>query len=414
MSKYKNNHAEKESGTVKIFTLGRFLLRRGEKVLSEGSVRAVKVWLLFKYLLTHREKALTTEEILTALWPGQEYKDPNQAVRSLIYRLRRLFTDELDAPELAENVVFAHGCYRWAANVDYWLDVAEFERCTADAELLCETDPAAAIRTLQKAVALYVGTYLPECSYQEWVVPTRSYYHHLYVKNVVRLAGLLRADGSFAEITLLCRNALAIEYFEEQLHRYYLEALIEEGKNRQARRHYEEVTAVFYREMGVKPSAAMRQLYGRIQFKEDDSINLNLSLIQERLKARDSVEGAFLCDHDLFHYFYQLEKKRQERSGQSVCLCLLALTNPDYHRPPREKLQESMETLSRVLRDNLRKGDVICRSHEAQFLLLLPGLDALAAKKVLLRIEEQFWKIVGNQEFVLHKKCQNLSPGRPG
>jgi len=43
-------------------------------VLSEGSVRAVKVWLLFKYLLTHREKALTTEEILTALWPGQEYK----------------------------------------------------------------------------------------------------------------------------------------------------------------------------------------------------------------------------------------------------------------------------------------------------------------------------------------------------
>jgi len=67
MSKYKNNHTEKELGTVKIFTLGRFLVRRGEKVLSEGSVRAVKVWLLFKYLLTHREKALTPEEILNRI-----------------------------------------------------------------------------------------------------------------------------------------------------------------------------------------------------------------------------------------------------------------------------------------------------------------------------------------------------------
>jgi len=54
-----------------------------------------------------------------------------------------------------------------------WM-LLNLERCTADAELLCETDPAAAIRTLQKAVALYVGTYLPECSYQEWVVPTAA------------------------------------------------------------------------------------------------------------------------------------------------------------------------------------------------------------------------------------------------
>jgi len=45
------------------------------------------------------------------------------------------------------------------------------------------------------------------------VVPTRSYYHHLYVKNVVRLAGLLRADGSFAEITFALPECLGYRVF---------------------------------------------------------------------------------------------------------------------------------------------------------------------------------------------------------
>jgi hypothetical protein len=51
----------KEPGPVEISTLGRFLVRRGEKVFSENSVRAAKVWSLFKYLLTYRSKAILPE-----------------------------------------------------------------------------------------------------------------------------------------------------------------------------------------------------------------------------------------------------------------------------------------------------------------------------------------------------------------
>lgn len=399
---------------VEIFTLGRFLVKQGEKVLSGASVRAVKVWSLFKYLLTNRGRALAPEQILDSICPGEQYKDPHQVVRSQVYRLRRLFIDELASPALAANIVYTQGRYSWAGCGGYRLDVDEFEKCTLAAEALCKTNPPEAIKQLQKAVSLYLGEYLPECSYQEWVLPARSHYHQLYVKNAVQLAGLLRANGNYSELIKLCENALAMEYFERKLHLYYLEALIEEGKIRQARRHYEEVTAVFYRELGLKPSAEMRQLYGRIQSAEEGSYNLNLILIQQRLMERQNTRGAFFCDPDIFKYFFQLEKNRQERSGQGACLVLMALTSPDFRRPPREKLQEAMECLSQVLRSRLRKGDVICRSHEAQFLLLLPAVDAANAEKVLLRIEENFRKNISAQDLVLHKKIMPLNTtGKP-
>ncbi len=149
---------------VEIFTLGRFLVKRGGKVLTGASVRAVKVWSLFQFLLTNRGKALTAEEILDNLYPGEYYKNPYQAVRSLIHRLRRLFTDEFAAPALSANIVYTQGCYRWMENGSYWLDVDEFERYTLAAEELYNTNPTAAIKKLQKAVSLYLGEYLPECS----------------------------------------------------------------------------------------------------------------------------------------------------------------------------------------------------------------------------------------------------------
>lgn len=398
---------------AEICTLGRFIIRRGDKVLSESAVRAEKVWTLFKYLLTCRGKAHDADKIMAALWPGQEYKDPSQALRSLVYRLRRLLTDNLAAPELAANIVFAHGCYRWSESLNNRLDVDEFERQITAAAALRETDPRAAICMLQKALSLYLGDYLPDCAYQEWVLPSRTYYHHLYVKNAIILAKLLRSTNSFPQIVSLCRAALEIEYFEEELHLYYLEALIEEGRSRQARRHYEAATTALYRETGAKPSAAMRQLYGRIGFVEDDSFNLNLSLIQEQLKSRESAAGAFVCDPELFHYFYQLERSRRERSGQGACLALLALTGPALRMPPRERVRSAMDTLLRILRGSLRKGDIVCRMQEAQCLIILQNVDQDLSSKILSRIGDKFQHYLPEPDLILHRKCQPLPPGNP-
>lgn len=398
-----------EQGTVEIFTFGRFLIQRGGQVISASSARSEKVWLLFKYLLTHREMAVLPETMLETLWPGKQYRDPNLAVRSLIHRLRSLLKNELAAPELASNIVFSHSCYRWTENRAYRLDVEEFEELIAAAGALSEEYPGAAVDLLNKAKRLYLGAYLPECSSEEWVLPARNYYHQLYVKSVILLADLLKGMGCFAEIIELCRDALEIEYFEEKLHLYYLEALLEEGKTKKARLHYEDVTAAFYLEMGAKPSEAMRLLFSRIQFDHEESFNLNLSAIQEHLKDHASSKGALLCDPGTFRYFYQLEMKRMERSGQQTWLALLALSASDFCRLPPEKLREAAKHLSRTLRSSLRKGDIICQTHEAQYLILLPNCNEIRSAKILTRIEDEFRRNYTAADLALHKRAQPLT-----
>ncbi len=396
-------------GSIEIYTLGRFLIGRAGKPLLKSVIRAEKVLSLLQYLITYRGKALFPENILHTLWPGHRYSDPNRALRSIVFRLRRLFADEPLLAGLASNVVFAHGCYRWVENSAYRLDVDEFEETVLNAEELKETYPGVAIDLLKKAKKLYLGDYLPECAGEEWVQSARSYYHRLYLKSMLMLAGLLKNENRFAEIAELCGSALEIDYFEEKLHLYYLEALLEGGKKKQARSHYENVTAAFYKEMGEKPSEAMRLLYSRVRFDHEESYNLNLSEIQERLKDHDSTAGALQCDPEIFKYFFKLEKKRMERNGQRTCLALLALTAPDFRKLPPENLRQAVEHLSRVLRYSLRKGDIICRTHEAQLLLLLPNCNKARSLRILARIEDEFRLNCPAPDLVLHKKAQPIT-----
>lgn len=393
---------------IEIYTLGRFLIRWRGTVISESASRASKTWLLLKYLLTTRERPSSPETVLDTLWPGQHYPNPKQQLRLMIHRLRHLLAVELSAPELALNIVFAHGCYRWSETTRCRLDVDEFEKYIAAAEVLEAIEPGAAIELLKKAKRLYVGNYLPECSGSEWVLPVCNYYHQIFLKGMLLLAELLKRELLFAPLAELCRSVMELEYYEEKIHLYYLEALLEEGKSLQASIHYETVTAAFYREMGVKPSAALRRLYGRIRFENGNSMQYDLALVEESMTEAARVTGAFECDLELFRHIYQIERRRLERSGQSICLGLITLTGPDYQQLPREKLQIAMGLLRETISGGLRKGDLFCRFHEAQFVVLLPGPGRSAAKKVLSRLEKLFRQGCSLPGLVLHKRCQKL------
>ncbi|MEW6243779.1 MAG: bacterial transcriptional activator domain-containing protein [Bacillota bacterium] len=55
--------------------------------------------------------------------------------------------------------------------------------------MLCVSD------LYRKAISLYRGEYLPECPYQEWVLPARHYYRRIYLKCVSSLVHLLNLAG---------------------------------------------------------------------------------------------------------------------------------------------------------------------------------------------------------------------------
>ena len=107
-------------------------------------------------------------------------------------------------------------------------------------------------------------------------------------------------------------------------------------------------------------------------------------------------DGAFFCEPHVFRSIYKLEQRRGERRGQDVALGVLTLTS----RIPRSlsELLPAMAHLEKVLLACLRKGDVISRWNDSQFLLLLDAINPHQVQKVFRRIESSFWGTYGQED----------------
>lgn len=394
---------------IKIFTLGKFYIAQKDDVVSEASSRSKRMWEIFKFLLSNRGKAFFPETILDKLWPENDYNDPGLVLRAQIYRLRQALKRLDNNSDLSANIVFTQGCYCFENKTDYWLDVDEFEKLVAEASSLRETDPEKAVNLYCEAFVLYKGEFLPELSFSEWLEPLRTYYHEIFIDVVLSLVDLLKAANDNNRIIKICEQATAIDYFEERIHLRLIEALVAEDQINRARAHYNEVTTVYYREMGIKPSEQMKNLYRLVGIDAKD-FELDLTTIQEGLRGKETVNGAYLCDPELFRYFYQLERVRVERNGQSILLGLLTVTSADYTLPEKSILKEVIGNLQHAVLDSLRKGDLVTRWNEAQVLMLLPGLNREQADGVMERILNNFHRNYSLQGLTLHKKIESLMP----
>ncbi len=404
-----NTNLKTADQTISIHTLGKFYIKHGDEIISQSSSRSRRMWELYKFLLSHRGKAFFPEVILDKLWPENEYSDPNLVMRALVFRLRQALNLNKTRVSLASNIVFSQGCYTWEERVQYWYDADQLVFYTTQAESERDREPEKAIALFREALDLYKGAYLPELSYSEWLEPLRAYYHELYISAVMNLLELLQRKGDYGGMIKVCEQALNVDYYEEKIHLKLIEALLFDDQVGRVRAHYNEVTSTFYRELGIKPSAQMKKLY-RLAGMEPGDFELDLHTIQEGLKGKEAVSGAYLCDPELFRYFYKLERLRVERSGQSVLLGLLTLTNSDYSLPDKIALKEVMQNLLESTLGSLRKGDVITTWNEAQLLMMLPGLSREQADMVMARIENNFRMKHSLKGLVLHKKVESLLP----
>jgi len=371
---------------LEIFSLGKFLVRKGQKTLSESSSRSKKVWDLFKFFLAHHDQTLLPEVISDKLWQDEECADPRNSVRTLVHRLRVLLDDN------AQSIIFSQGGYIFKTEGNFWWDIQDFEpyRLQAKRELNLGNN-AESIALYRHAISLYKGNFLPECVDYDWLFPYRNYYHHQYLNSVNELLALLRKSNLFSEIISEVDKAFIVDYFEEEFHHFYLEALLAEGKVSNARAHYQNATGVFYRELGVKPSEAFKQYFQLIQSSENDfKINkgLRLNNASKNLKKinPNQSRGAFFCDYVFFERLLHLESRRSERNGQQVALALLTVRRLNDNVSPEHQFAETMLNLEKLLLTGLRRGDVISRRSENEFIILLSESNEEQAQKALRRI----------------------------
>ncbi len=383
----KNNSVAKKK-VFKIRLFGDFSIEYDGKKLETNKKRSRQLWTLLVYLIANRRTTISSERLVATLWEFEDIKNPAGALKNLVYRLRNIL-ETIDPGENYDFITLKNGVYAWNSEIPCEIDTEIFEDSYQKASSLPEDDPEK-IKAYEEAIDAYTGGFLSSIGYEEWVVSRAAYYSSVYIDCVLRVCSYYAEESKFEKLELLCSKAIEINPFEESLQLLKIEALLNSGKYKQALSHYEYVTALYYKELGIKPSDEFKELFKEI-IKNIKGRDLDIFSLKDDLEEdEESDGGAFYCEYEIFRKMYLLEKRSAERTGQSVFLANLTIKNDS---PASQSKEAQMEMLLESMMKCLRRGDVISRFSTRQYALMLPSLSLENGKMVVDRIKSTYKKI---------------------
>lgn len=375
--------------TLQVQMLGQFTLRYGDRTISDSDDRSRRVWSLLAYMLYNHGRSFAQEELIHLYWSnGEKSADPGNALKSIFHRIRTAL-DKLQ-PGLGRLLIRRKaGRYFWNNVMPLSLDIEDFEAHFHAAEAAGDDDVRLA--EYQAALALYAGDPLPRMTDEIWTIPIVAYYHSLYTRAAAGAIELLEKQERTAEAVALCRRAIHIEPYQEDLYEHLMRGLLRTGDMKGAMSVYEEMSELLFAHFGVMPSETLRTLYRQATRTVNDR-TLTMDEVCSQLEEPAPHSGAMVCEYDFFKILYRSEVRSIARNGHSANICLLSVSGKDGEMLARRSLDPAMNNLQVLVQNNLRRGDVIARCSISQYIILLPQANYENSRMVADRLVSAFYR----------------------
>lgn len=375
--------------TLQVQLLGQFTLRYGDRTISDSDDRSRRVWSLLAYMLYNHGRSFAQEELIHLYWSNNEKSaDPGNALKSIFHRIRTAL-DKLQ-PGLGRLLIRRKaGRYFWNNAMPLSLDIEDFEAHFHAAEAAGDDDVRLA--EYQSALALYAGDPLPRMTDEIWTIPIVAYYHSLYTRAAAGAIELLEKQERTAEAVALCRRAIHIEPYQEDLYEHLMRGLLRTGDMKGAMSVYEEMSEQLFAHFGVMPSETLRTLYRQATRTVNDR-TLTMDEVCSQLEEPAPHGGAMVCEYDFFKILYRFEARSIARNGHSANICLLSVSGKDGEMLARRSLDPAMNNLQVLVQNNLRRGDVIARCSISQYIILLPQANYENSRMVADRLVSAFYR----------------------
>lgn len=375
--------------TLQVQMLGQFTLRYGDRTISDSDDRSRRVWSLLAYMLYNHGRSFAQEELIHLYWSNNEKSaDPGNALKSIFHRIRTAL-DKLQ-PGLGRLLIRRKaGRYFWNNAMPLSLDIEDFEAHFHAAEAAGNDDVRLA--EYQAALALYAGDPLPRMTDEIWTIPIVAYYHSLYTRAAAGAIELLEKQERTAEAVALCRRAIHIEPYQEDLYEHLMRGLLRTGDMKGAMSVYEEMSELLLAHFGVMPSETLRTLYRQATRTVNDR-TLTMDEVCSQLEEPAPHSGAMVCEYDFFKILYRAEARSIARNGHSANICLLSVSGKDGEMLARRSLDPAMNNLQVLVQNNLRRGDVIARCSISQYIILLPQANYENSRMVADRLVSAFYR----------------------
>lgn len=400
------------SELLQVNMLGTFSIAQGDQRVDDSSNRMRKVWLLLAYLIHNRKTRIPQDQFLSLLQGAgsDESADPNGRLKAMFHRARTLL-GQLDSSAGHDMIIRKDGTYAWNTELPLTLDTEEFEQLCRQAE--SSSDGETRLALLQQAVALYKGDFLSKLSMEPWVMPLSAYYHRLYLDAVQQALALMESKELWPDSVSLCRHALKIEPYSEELYQHLIRALISSGDQVRAVEAYETMSEILFSTFGVMPSDESRALY-REASREAGTLTVPTGAVRDMLREPAGLAGAMYCEYDFFRLLYQVQARSIIRTGDTIHIALFSLHGYRGKVLSRRSLDRAMDNLQDLLIHNLRQGDIVTRCSVSQLIVMLPQANYENSCAVCQRILKAFSRKYPHSPADIHYSVQPLEPKVPG
>jgi DNA-binding SARP family transcriptional activator len=261
---------------LEIKLLGRFeVLRDGEPIPEEAWGRQ-KTKTLLKVLLTNPGHVFTQDQLIDALFSGEDIEKARKNLYGRVSRLRRVLEPDLKHGTGSSFIHRTAQGYSFCPQADVQIDAATF-RHEMDAALALagKKQWMEAAEKFEDAVAIYGGELLPEDRYEDWAEERRSDLKRDYIHSMLQLATCFEHLGRLRQSISCCQRVLALEPHREDIFRRVMEYQSEAGQREQALATYREGERAVREYLGVELSAETRALRNKIVSLRDQEPRLD-------------------------------------------------------------------------------------------------------------------------------------------
>ena len=238
--------------TLEIRMLGPFQVRRHDGTdVDRSEWRTGKVSDLLRLLALRGGEPVTTQTLVTALWPESDQRHGSASLRTAASQVRRVVGGEFLERSLAGFSLRG-----------VWVDVAEFRELAAKAHHLTgRGEIAAADAVARRADSLYRGDLTAHDEGADWVQNERRALNATYQVLLCDAAETSSALGLGRDAVDFASRAVVLDPFSERASRLLMIGHADVGELSLAFREYERCRTLLADELGIDPSPQTREVH---------------------------------------------------------------------------------------------------------------------------------------------------------
>jgi DNA-binding SARP family transcriptional activator len=232
------------------------------------SVESGKAQELLCYLLIHRNRAQSREQLASMLWPNGSPDRTKKYLRQALWQLQAAL--DVAVPDNPRLVTTEGVWVQLNPATDIDLDVANFEdahsRCSSRAGP--DLDPRS-VALIDGAIELYQGDLL-EGWYQDWCLYERERLQSMYLTMLDKLMLNSMAHGNYEAGQMYGLRSLRQDHARERTHRQLMHLYYLAGERAAALRQFQTCHDILEDELGVLPSRQTVALCDQIRLEQLD------------------------------------------------------------------------------------------------------------------------------------------------